>query len=185
MANTKPVGIAYSDPALTSGTTIDGATITGATITSSSVSGVTTTSGSFASPTITTPTITGGTYTSGALSGGTIAGAAITTSTISGGTISGAAITTSSGAFTTLTASGATTLNGNVEVGDAITDTVGFYGVTAITQPANAAQAALTLTTALSSGFGFTTATAFNAFTAQLENIRASLVLFGLLKGAA
>ena len=31
MVNTKPVGVAYSDPALTSGTTIDGATIGGTT----------------------------------------------------------------------------------------------------------------------------------------------------------
>lgn len=60
-----------------------------------------------------------------------------------------------------------------------------FFGVAATIQPANAAQAALTLTTALSSGFGFTSATAFNAFIAQLENIRASLVLLGLLKGSA
>jgi hypothetical protein len=61
----------------------------------------------------------------------------------------------------------------------------GFFGVTPTTQPADAAQAALTLTTATGSGFGFSTATAFNAFTAQLENIRASLVLLGLLKGSA
>lgn len=61
----------------------------------------------------------------------------------------------------------------------------GFFTAAATTQPANAAQAALTLTTALSSGFGFTSATAFNAFIAQLENMRASLVLLGLMKGAA
>lgn len=61
----------------------------------------------------------------------------------------------------------------------------GFFSAAPITQPANAAQAALTLTTATTSGFGFSTATAFNAFTAQLENIRASLVLLGLLKGSA
>ncbi len=63
--------------------------------------------------------------------------------------------------------------------------TVGFYGVTKVAQPANAAQAALTLVTATNSGFGFVSSAAFNAFTAQLENIRASLVLLGLLKGAA
>lgn len=63
--------------------------------------------------------------------------------------------------------------------------TVGFFGVAQIAQPASAAQAALTLTTGLSGGFGFTTTTAFTAFIAQLENIRASLVLLGLLKGAA
>jgi hypothetical protein len=61
----------------------------------------------------------------------------------------------------------------------------GFFGVTPVTQPANAAQAALTLVTAIGGGYGFNTATAFNAFTAQLENIRASLVTLGLLKGAA
>lgn len=61
----------------------------------------------------------------------------------------------------------------------------GFFGVTAQSQPANAAQAALTLTTAATAGFGFTTATAFNAFIAQLENIRSSLVTLGLLKGSA
>lgn len=62
---------------------------------------------------------------------------------------------------------------------------VGFYGVTAIVQPSNAAQAALSLTTATGGGYGFSTATAFNAFTAQLENVRASLVALGLLKGSA
>ena len=61
---------------------------------------------------------------------------------------------------------------------------ISFYGVTPITQPTNAAQAALTLTTSLQSGFGFTTSAGFNAFIAQLENIRASLVLLGLLKGS-
>lgn len=63
--------------------------------------------------------------------------------------------------------------------------TVGFFGASQTTQPANAAQAALALTTGLTGGVGFTTTTAFSAFTAQLENIRASLVLLGLLKGSA
>jgi len=69
-------------------------------------------------------------------------------------------------------------------VGTSATSLIAFYGVTPIVQPTNAAQAALTLTTATSGGFGFSTATAFNAATAQLENIRASLVLLGLLKGS-
>ncbi len=60
----------------------------------------------------------------------------------------------------------------------------GFYGIGPVTQPTNAAQAALTLTTGLTGGVGFTTTTAFTAFIAQLENIRASLVLLGLLKGS-
>jgi len=70
-------------------------------------------------------------------------------------------------------------------VGTTTSSLIAFYGVTPVVQPSNAAQAALTLTTATNSGFGFSTATAFNAFTAQLENIRASLVLLGLLKGSA
>ncbi len=63
--------------------------------------------------------------------------------------------------------------------------TAGFFGVAQTTQPANAAQATLALTTATAGGYSFTTSTAFTAFIAQLENIRASLVLLGLLKGGA
>ena len=63
--------------------------------------------------------------------------------------------------------------------------TAGFFGTTPTTQPADASQAALTLTTATTAGIGFSTVTAFDAFTAQLENIRASLVALGLLKGSA
>lgn len=69
--------------------------------------------------------------------------------------------------------------------GSATTELISFYGVAAIAQPAAAAQAALTLTTATSGGFGFVSSAAFNSFTAQLENMRASLVLLGLFKGAA
>jgi hypothetical protein len=61
----------------------------------------------------------------------------------------------------------------------------GFFGVTPVVQPANAAQAALTVTTATVCGYGFPNATAFNSFIAQLENMRASLVTLGLLKGSA
>lgn len=61
----------------------------------------------------------------------------------------------------------------------------GFFGVAQVARPANAAQAALTLVTGLTAGIGFTTTTAFTAFIAQLENIRASLVTLGLLKGSA
>jgi hypothetical protein len=64
-------------------------------------------------------------------------------------------------------------------------DKLGFYGVTPVVQPTGAAQAALTLTTATSGGFGFSTATAFDAAVAQLEEIRASLVALGLIKGSA
>jgi len=69
-------------------------------------------------------------------------------------------------------------------VGTDATSLVSFYGVTPITQPTNSAQAALTLTTSTVGGVGFVTATGFAAFTAQLENIRSSLVSLGLLKGS-
>ena len=42
MANTKPVGVAYSDPELVAGTTITGAVITGATVTGTFTSTATT-----------------------------------------------------------------------------------------------------------------------------------------------
>ena len=70
------------------------------------------------------------------------------------------------------------------QIGSSATQKVGFYGATPITQPTSSTQAALTLTTATSGGFGFSTSAAFNAFSAQLENIRANLVLLGLLKGS-
>jgi hypothetical protein len=60
----------------------------------------------------------------------------------------------------------------------------GFFGVDPIARPTSATQSALTLVTATSSGFGFATSAAFNAFSAQLENIRANLVLLGLLTGS-
>lgn len=70
------------------------------------------------------------------------------------------------------------------QIGGAATDKIAFYGITPAVQPTNAAQAALTLTTATSAGFGFSTSAGFIAAVAQLENIRASLVLLGLLKGS-
>lgn len=72
-----------------------------------------------------------------------------------------------------------------VTVGTEADSLVSFYGVTPIVQPSSSAQAALTLTTGSAGGVGFTTTTAFSAFIAQLENIRASLVALGLLKGSA
>ena len=71
------------------------------------------------------------------------------------------------------------------EGGSTSTSYVGFYGVGPVQQPANAAQATLTAVTATVGGVGFATTAGFSAFIAQLENIRASLVLLGLLKGSA
>ena len=67
-------------------------------------------------------------------------------------------------------------------VGTSATSLIAFYGVTPIVQPTSAAQAALTAVTAGS--VGFNTTAGFSAFVAQVENIRASLVLLGLLKGS-
>lgn len=72
-----------------------------------------------------------------------------------------------------------------VMIGNSATDLVGFFGTTPADQRASAAQAALTLTTATSGGYGFSTATAFSSFTSQLEEIRATLVELGLMKGSA
>ena len=108
--------------------------------------------------------------------------AAIDNGTITGATINNSVIgatTPVAGTFTNLT------VTGNTALGDAITDTVGFYGTAGIAQRASSAQAALTLTTATSAGFGYTTTGAFSAMNAQLEEIRATLVAFGLMKGAA
>lgn len=68
--------------------------------------------------------------------------------------------------------------------GASASSTVGFYGVTPVAQSTNAAQAALTAVTATVGGVGFVTTAGFSAFIAQLENIRASLVLLGLIKGS-
>lgn len=67
-------------------------------------------------------------------------------------------------------------------VGASASSYISFYGVTPITQPTSSAQAALTAVTAGS--VGFNTTAGFSAFVAQVENIRASLVLLGLLKGS-
>lgn len=69
-------------------------------------------------------------------------------------------------------------------VGDSPLQVCGFYGIGS-TQRAGASQAALTLTTSLQSGFGFRTSAAFDAFISQHEEMRATMVAMGLMKGAA
>jgi hypothetical protein len=62
---------------------------------------------------------------------------------------------------------------------------VGFYGLaTPIAQRTGSTMTALTLTTATSGGFGFATSAAFNSFSAQLEELRATIVALGLHAGA-
>lgn len=64
-------------------------------------------------------------------------------------------------------------------------DKVGFFGTTPAAQRSGAVQAALTLTTATASGYGFSTATAFDSAWAMVEELRATLVAHGLMKGSA
>jgi hypothetical protein len=73
---------------------------------------------------------------------------------------------------------------GGTSLGQASTDLISFYGATPVVRRSGATQAALTLTTSTSSGFSFTTSAAFSAMVAQVEEIRAALVQYGLLAGA-
>jgi hypothetical protein len=62
---------------------------------------------------------------------------------------------------------------------------IGFFGLaTPVAKRSGSSQAALTLTTATISGYGFSTSAAFTAFINQIEEIRASLVAYGLLTGS-
>lgn len=83
----------------------------------------------------------------------------------------------------------------DVQIGDAATDTIGFYGATPVVQPAATAQSAVA-TTAITALVTTPTATdiavAVNslitrqaALTALANQIRSDLVTLGLSKGAA
>ena len=72
--------------------------------------------------------------------------------------------------------------------GKSATTAIGFYGVTPIAQRAGASQIALT--TALASvtatgGYAFALSTGFSSFLALVEEMRATMVALGLMKGAA
>lgn len=69
-------------------------------------------------------------------------------------------------------------------MGNSITEKVSFHGVTPVAQRSGATQAALTLTTATTAGFGFSTSTAFNSAVALLVEIRAALVEKGIIAGS-
>jgi len=94
-----------------------------------------------------------------------------------------------------LTVTGATVLNGTVAVGNATSDTIGFYGVTKVNQPAASGEAALTVTAVTAVTATFVTATwraRINQIVTDLGNlqtkynqVRGDLVSVGLIKGAA
>jgi len=71
------------------------------------------------------------------------------------------------------------------QIGKSTTEKVAFYGVTPIAQRSGAAQAAPTLTTATTGGFGFSAATAMDTFVAHVAELRAAMVALGLIKGSA
>jgi hypothetical protein len=72
-----------------------------------------------------------------------------------------------------------------VVLGRSSTDKIGFFGLaTPVVRRSGSSQSALTLTTATSGGFGFVSSAAFNSFSAQLEEIRATLVAYGLIAGS-
>jgi len=80
----------------------------------------------------------------------------------------------------TLTVSGATALNGNTTIGNANTDTVGFFGATAVAQPAAATQAAVA-----TAGSATYSQAEMAAVITLLNKLRTDLVSLGLIKGAA
>jgi uncharacterized protein YkwD len=72
-----------------------------------------------------------------------------------------------------------------IQIGNSTTEKVGFHGATPIVQRSGAAQAAVATTAATSSSpFGFSEAQA-NAIVALVNELRASLVASGLIKGSA
>jgi hypothetical protein len=81
------------------------------------------------------------------------------------------------------------------QLGQTVSDKVGFWGVTAIVQPSASAQAAVTATvtttTPVITAFGFASAQAGQIITAINENqalvnaIRTALVNAGIMKGSA
>lgn len=85
---------------------------------------------------------------------------------------------------TTFTVAGTLDVTGNAKIGSAAGDTVGFYGATAVTQPASASQAAVTATTTT---VATTTAleTDLDAVRVLANQLRSELVTLGLIKGAA
>ena len=69
-------------------------------------------------------------------------------------------------------------------IGNSATDPVGFWGTAPTTQRSGGAQAALTLITATISGYGYSTASAFDKSAALINEMRAVLVAAGLMAGS-
>lgn len=71
-------------------------------------------------------------------------------------------------------------------VGQSTSSKVGFYGATPIAQRSGASQAAVTTAAATSTTpFGYATSTQADAIVTLVNEIRATLVALGLMKGGA
>jgi hypothetical protein len=71
-------------------------------------------------------------------------------------------------------------------LGGAITDKISSYGVTPVAQRAGSAQAAVTTTAATSTTpYGYSTAAQADAIVTLLNELRASMIALGDIKGAA
>jgi hypothetical protein len=82
--------------------------------------------------------------------------------------------------------SGARSSPDGLYLGRAITDKISVYGVTPIVQRSGSAQVALGTTAATTtSPWGFATSTQADAVTTLVNELRASLVAFGMISGAA
>lgn len=74
------------------------------------------------------------------------------------------------------TFTGATAFAGNVAIGDAVADTLAFYGTTQVSQRASSLQATTNVVTSASFG---------TLQVAQLQEVQNALIQLGLIKGAA
>jgi hypothetical protein len=71
------------------------------------------------------------------------------------------------------------------QIGKGSTEKLGFWGATPVVRRSGATQAALTVTATTTGGvFGFTSTTQFSALMAQVEELRAALVQYGMLAGS-
>lgn len=88
--------------------------------------------------------------------------------------------TKSSGKFTTLNATGATTLDGDVAIGNAAGDLVGFHGATAIAQAAFFATQSINALS-VSGVVGFTSSTSLSSLVGKVNSIITVLINKGLM----
>lgn len=88
----------------------------------------------------------------------------------------------------TITSAGNIQINktAGIKIGTAITEKLGFFAATPIAQPASASQAAVVTTAPTNSTpYGFSTSAQALAIVTLVNELRAELVLLGLIKGAA